>query len=104
MRALHPLQLVSPAITSMRPSGSEVTVGYQRATDMEGPELQPWLAGSKMVALGMPTWAEEWPPATNTRPSGSSAWAGQKRSAVYNGTAVRLFVAGAKTSAGGLSV
>src|SRR4051794_30777934 len=95
MRALHPSQFVSPAVTSMRPSGSAVTVGYQRATGMEATELQIWLPGSKTVALAMPTWAlPEWPPPTNTRPSESSAWPEQKRSAVKNGTAVKELVAG----------
>src|SRR5467141_4406149 len=100
MRALQPSQLVSPAVTSMRPSGSEVTLGYQRPTDMEGPELQLCVDGSKKVELGMPTCGVPvWPPATNTRPSGSSEWPEQKRLAVKNGTVVRVLVAGSKTSA-----
>src|SRR5712664_350253 len=105
MRALHSSQLISPAVTRTRPSGSAVTVGYQRASGMAAAELQPWLAESKIVALGMPTWAEAlWPPATNTRPSGSRAWPEQKRLAVENGTAVNELVPGSKTWAPSPSV
>src|SRR5712675_1463407 len=97
MRALHPSQLVSPAVTRKRPSGSAVTVGYQRATGMEAAKLQARVAGSKMLALVMPTWAVPvCPPAVNTRPSGSSAWPEQKRLAVMGGIAVRELVAGSK--------
>src|SRR6266403_112690 len=91
---LQPLQATSPAVTSMRPSGSAVTVGYQRPPGMGVTELQRRLAGSKMVALLMPTWVLEWPPATNTRPSGSRAWPAQKRLAAVNGTGERELLAG----------
>src|SRR5215470_18305542 len=98
MRALHSLQLVSPAVTRNLPSGSAVTVGYQRATGIEAAELQTWVTGSKMVALVMPTCAvPEWPPASNTRPSASNECPEQKRSAVKNGTAVNELVAGSNT-------
>src|SRR2546430_10686217 len=102
--ALHPSQLISPAVTSMRPSGSAVTVGYQRLSGIGAAELQPWLAGSKSVVLLMPTWAvPEWPPATSTRPSGSRAWPEQKRLAAKNGTAVKGLVVGSNTWAPSLS-
>src|SRR6267142_6223016 len=95
MRALHPSQLVSPAVTSMRPSGSAVTVGYQRATGMEASEPQTWVAGLNAVALAMPTWAvPEWPPASNTRPSESREWPEIGRAAVKKGTAFKELVAG----------
>src|SRR5437868_7642295 len=97
IKALQPLQAISPAVTSMRPSGSAVTVGYQRPSGMGATELQPWLAGSKMVALAMPKWLLLWPPATNTRPSASSAWPEQKRLAAANGTAEKALLAGSNS-------
>src|SRR5437867_2749242 len=104
MRALQPLQAISPAVTSMRPSGSAVTVGYQRPWGMGAAELQPWLAGSKMVALVMPKWVAVWPPATNTRPSASRAWPEQKRLAAENGTGEKALLAGSNNWAPSPSV
>src|SRR2546430_1606604 len=101
MRALQPSQAISPAVTSTRPSGSAVTVGYQRPAGRGATELQAWLAGSKMVALVMPTWGLVWPPATNTRPSASRAWPEQKRLAVKNGTGEKALLAGADNWAPG---
>src|SRR5581483_4835370 len=54
----------------MRPSGSEVTVGYQRGFAMSAAAVQPLVAGSKMFVLVSPQWAALlWPPATKTFPS-----------------------------------
>src|SRR2546421_6507754 len=85
----------------MRRSGSAVTLGYQRPSGMGAAALQPWLDGSKMVALVMPKCVSVWPPATNTRPSASRAWPEQKRLAVENGTGEKALLAGADNLAPG---
>src|SRR4030095_14064489 len=72
-------QLCAPEVTSMRPSGSAVTVGYPRRNAMFGSDDQLWLTGSKMLALAAPRPDGSWPPATRMRPSGSCACPAQKR-------------------------
>ena len=63
----------------MRPSGSVVTVGYQRARAMSVPRNQVRVVGLKMCVSFVPSLASMWPPATNSRPSGSVTCPAQNR-------------------------
>ena len=75
-------QLVAPETASMRPSGSFVSVGYQRPYAICWTSLHVFVAGSKIVALRRPTYASTCPPTTRMRPSASGVWLAQKRFAV----------------------
>ena len=48
-------QLIAPETTSMRPSGSFVSVGYQRAYVIGWTSLHDSVTGSKIVVSSMPT-------------------------------------------------
>ena len=50
-------QSLEPDTTSMRPSGSLVRVGYQRAFAIGLTSLHVFVAGSKIVAFLRPTYA-----------------------------------------------
>src|SRR5262245_21478140 len=65
-----------PAVTSTRPSGSVVTVGYQRAYAMSGPRVQVMVAGLKKFVILNPTPgpSQSWPPTNITRPSARTTW------------------------------
>src|SRR6185503_924236 len=62
MVATHPAQSISPALTSMRPSGSAVTVGYQRPTAIGATRDHVRVAGLKRFVSRSPTWAPLCPP------------------------------------------
>ena len=90
-----------PAVTSARPSGSVVAVGYHRRSFMSGSLVQVWVTGSKMLPMAEPTklvLMHSCPPATSTRPSGRTVIAEQKMSrtscCVSLGTGVKVLVAG----------
>src|ERR1051326_1668650 len=94
MVATHPPQSISPAVTSMRPSGSAVTVGYQRPTAIGATRDQARVAGLKRFVSGSPMWAPLCPPATSTLPSGSRQWPAQNMLVRLFGTEVNAPVAG----------
>src|SRR6185295_17025880 len=74
MGAKHPAQLISPEVTSTRPSGSGMVVGYQRPTAIGAPIDHARVAGLKMFVSRSPTWPVTCPPVTTTLPSGSRQW------------------------------
>src|SRR4029077_718746 len=95
MVALHPSQLIDPEVTSVRPSGSEVTVGYQRANDICGADVQVEVVGSNMVPFLRPMKsAMLCPPAMNTLPSGRRPCPAQNRSAPANEVVWNVLVLG----------
>ena len=63
-------QLTAPETTSMRPSGSFVSVGYQRPYVIGWTSLHDSVVGSKMVVVLVPTYESMCPPTTRMRPSG----------------------------------
>jgi hypothetical protein len=87
-------------VTSTRPSGSVVALGYQRRCDMSGTFVHVSVTGSKMLACDEPRCplASSWPPTTRMRPSPSCAWPEQNRLSA-TGTGVKRFVAGSHTVA-----
>src|SRR6185369_17077377 len=97
--AKHPPQSISPEVTSMRPSGSAVTVGYQRPTAIGATFDHVRVAGLKIFVSGSPTWAPIWPPTTRALPSGSRHWPLQNMLVRLFGTEVNVPVAGFHTRA-----
>ena len=68
-----------PATVTSRPSGSVVTVGYQRPRAILGnPGTQDSLAGSKILVTSRPLSSALCPPDTMKRPSAMNAWPAQK--------------------------
>src|SRR6185436_15277043 len=94
MVATHPAQSISPALTSMRPSGSAVTVGYQRPTAIGATRDHVRVAGLKRFVSRSPTWAPLCPPATSALPSGSRQLPVQNMLVRLFGTEVKTPVAG----------
>src|SRR4051812_42630689 len=78
----------------MRPSGSAVTVGYQRPTAIGATRDHARVAGLKIFASGNPTCAPIWPPTTSALPSGSRHWPLQNMLVRLLGTEVNVPVAG----------
>src|SRR5919201_5055209 len=83
-----------PDVTSRRPSGSAVAVGYQRRNAMFGAADHVSATGSKMLAFSAPSDAESKPPTTRMRPSGSWAFPAQNKFENGFGTRVIAPVAG----------
>src|SRR6476620_9686794 len=91
---MHPAQSISPEVTSMRPSGSAVTVGYQRPTAIGATRDHVRVVGLKRFVSRNPTWAPLCPPATSALPSGSRQWPPQNMLVRLLGTEVNTPVAG----------
>src|SRR6266849_5671481 len=97
MVALQPSQLIAPELTSIRPSGSAVTVGYQRPNDIAGVDDQAKVVGLKRVPFLMPLKSIILcPPATNTLPSASRPCPAQNRSALANEVAWKVLLFGSQ--------
>src|SRR5262245_31469206 len=93
MAATQPAQLVSPAVASTRPSGSGVTVGYQRGKAIGATRDHARVTGSKIFVSRSPVLAPRCPPATNALPSGNRQWPVQNMLVVL-GTEVKTPVVG----------
>src|SRR3954471_3409891 len=104
---MYAVLLVSaPEVTSARPSGRVVAVGYHRRYAMFGSGVHFCVLGSKMLAMAEPMKLESThscPPATRTRPSASTVWPEQKMSRtccwVSLGTGMNTLVAGSHSVA-----
>ncbi len=71
--------MLSPEKTRARPSGSVVTVGYQREFCRSATRVAVLVFGSQSVLSLSPLLTDTWPPAMNSRPSASCEKPEQKR-------------------------
>src|SRR5262245_35221184 len=88
--ASHRSQLVSPAVTSTRPSGSVVVVGYQRWVAIAPTFVHLLIPGSKRFVSLTPVCPAAWPPATRICPSAKAQWPEQNMLVRLFGTEVKM--------------
>src|SRR5690242_15551461 len=69
MSPMQVMQVVEPDATSTRPSASVTAVGYQRWNAIGANDAHAFVTGSNRLTSGIPTPAEECPPAMRTLPS-----------------------------------
>src|SRR5262245_66421154 len=73
------VQSMAPETTSMRPSERRIIDGYQRPYVIGATLVHAFRAGSKIVALFVPTYPFKCPPTTKMRPSVRGVGSEQKR-------------------------